>query len=194
MLPSIVIIATFYIICDIYLTGRGVWGFNPRYHLAVYIFDLPIEEVLFFILIPYASIFLHDSFVLYFPEIKLNEKTGKILTVMLIFTFVLVALFHTDKTYTVYSSSLMILALFLSLFDKTALINRFYITFLIIIIPFLLVNAVLTGSFIEQEVVWYNNHENLGIRIFTIPVEDFGYGFSLILFNLLLISKLRVFL
>jgi len=85
----------------------------------------------------------------------------------------------------------MIIALIISFLDKSFLINKFYITFLVILVPFLLVNGILTGSFIKQEVVWYNDHENLGIRIFTIPVEDFGYAFSLILFNLLLISKLK---
>ena len=65
----------------------------------------------------------------------------------------------------------------------------YYITFLLILIPFFIVNALLTGSFIESEVVWYNDNENLGIRVFTIPIEDFGYAFSLMLFNLLLIRR-----
>jgi lycopene cyclase domain-containing protein len=42
----------------------------------------------------------------------------------------------------------------------------------------------LTGSGIEGEVVWYNNQENLGARIFTIPIEDSAYAFSMLLFNL----------
>jgi lycopene cyclase domain-containing protein len=50
---------------------------------------------------------------------------------------------------------------------------------------------VLTGSFIESEVVWYNNEENLGIRFFTIPVEDFAYGFSMIFLSLMLRDKLK---
>ena len=64
-----------------------------------------------------------------------------------------------------------------------------FLTFLVILVPFLIVNGILTGTFIEGEVVWYNPEENLGIRIFTIPVEDFGYGFSLILFDLLLSER-----
>ena len=60
-----------------------------------------------------------------------------------------------------------------------------------ILIPFVMVNAILTGSFIDEPVVWYNNSENLGIRFLTIPVEDFGYAFSLILFKLLLRKKVK---
>jgi len=85
----------------------------------------------------------------------------------------------------------LIFALLLSVFDKSEVIRSFFITFLIILIPFIIVNAILTGSFIEEEIVWYNNSENLGIRFFTIPIEDFGYAFSLILLNLMLIGQLK---
>jgi len=193
VLPSITIVAAFYIICDVYLTKLGVWGFNTQYVLNIFLFDLPIEECLFFIIIPYASIFLHASFILYFPKIQLSNKLTRIIsTIILVGSFLLV-MFYFNRIYTAYAFSLLIIALIVSFFDKTGNLNKFYITFLIILIPFLLVNSILTGSFIDQEVVWYNNRENLGIRIFTIPVEDFAYGFSLILFNLLAISVLKTF-
>lgn len=191
VLPSIALVAAFYIVCDIYLTSSGVWGFNPRYLSPINLLGLPIEEWLFFIVIPYASIFLHEAFILYFPKIHLNDLLTQTITVIFIVFLVLLIVFNLDKTYTVYASGLMISSLILSFFEKSLLLKRFYITFLLILIPFLIVNSILTGSFIEGEVVWYNNSENLGIRLFTIPVEDFAYGFSMILFNLLLINRLK---
>ena len=191
ILPSIFMVAFFYIIFDIYLTELGVWGFNALYYSNILILNLPIEEWLFFIVIPYASIFLHESLVLYFPRFQLSHIASNLLTIALIVTISIVLSLNFDKTYTVYIFSLLILALFLSLFDKAQIIKRFYLTFLVIIIPFIAVNAILTGSFIDKEVVWYNNNENLGIRFLTIPIEDFGYAFSLILLNLLLIGKIK---
>jgi lycopene cyclase domain-containing protein len=72
------------------------------------------------------------------------------------------------------------------------LLQQYFLTFLVMIGPFLIVNGILTGSWIENEVVWYNNNENLGIRVFTIPVEDFVYAFTLILSCLFFTEKLEL--
>lgn len=189
VLPSILIVAAFYILCDVYMTKWGVWGFNSKYISNISFFKLPLEEWLFFIIIPYASIFLHEAFILYFPQIRLGDRLSKYLTISIIVVLALILVLHYDRIYTVYIFSTLIVALLLVLFDKSGIMPGYYITFLLILIPFFIVNALLTGSFIESEVVWYNDNENLGIRVFTIPIEDFGYAFSLMLFNLLLIRR-----
>lgn len=191
VLPSVFIVAAVYIAFDIYFTKLGVWGFNPRYLSGIFLFHLPIEEWLFFIIIAYASLFLHFSIIEYFPGAKVGKKWSKRITILLfVLSIFMVFVFH-DKMYTVYISLTTAVALALAYIDKSQTIATFYITFLVILIPFLVVNGILTGSFIEGEVVWYNNDENLGIRFFTIPIEDFAYGFSLILYNLLLINSMK---
>ena len=191
IIPSILIIAAFYILADIYMTKTGVWGFDARYHLNILIANLPLEEWLFFLFIPYACVFLHECMVLYFPGLKLNLKWSRIIIVFLILMAVVVLVFYFDRTYTVYIFSLVIIALSLAFVDSTKQISSFFVSFLLILIPFIIVNAILTGSFIDHQVVWYNDQENTGIRILTIPVEDVGYAFSMVLFNLLLISNLK---
>jgi hypothetical protein len=42
------------------------------------------------------------------------------------------------------------------------------------------VNGVLTGTGLEQAVVWYSEQEILGVRILTIPIEDVFYGMLMI--------------
>ena len=191
LFPSLLIIAMFYIAFDIYFAKLGVWGFNPHYHSTIVFFKLPIEEWLFFIIIPYASIFLHDAIVLYFRQFRVSNRITSYLSVGLILLSISIVIINIEKAYTTYNFSLVILVLLFSFFDKSNVMNNYYCTFLVILIPFIVVNAILTGSLIADPVVWYDNTENVGIRILTIPIEDFGYAFSLILFNLLLRNKLK---
>jgi lycopene cyclase domain-containing protein len=191
LFPAIFIVAAIYIGFDVLMTHLGVWGFNERYHSSIKILGLPLEEWLFFIIIPYASLFIHEAFILYFPKIRLSKKNTTYLTFLIIIILIMVLLRNTEKIYTLYIFSFTLMVLGLSFFDRSSNLSHFYITFLIILIPFILVNAVLTGSFIESEVVWYNNDENLGIRIFTIPIEDFAYAFSMLLLNLQIVQFLK---
>jgi lycopene cyclase domain-containing protein len=188
---SIIITGIFFILADIYFTHKGVWGFNPRYISGIQIANLPLEEWLFFIIIPYASIFIHYVFIGYFPRVVLPANIVRIITAILLTGLFLIIITNYDKKYTLFSFSVMAIALIVTLFSKNSVIRIFYITFLIILIPFLITNGILTGTLISGEVVWYNPGEITGIRLLTIPVEDIVYGFSLILINLLIMGYLQ---
>ncbi|WP_461485864.1 lycopene cyclase domain-containing protein, partial [Pedobacter sp.] len=79
-----------------------------------------------------------------------------------------------------------LLIAYLAFIKKPSWLGQFYFTYLIMIIPFLIVNGVLTGTGLEAPIVWYNSEEITGIRINTIPFEDVFYGMSLIGMNILL--------
>jgi len=191
VMPSIFIVAGLYIVFDVWFTKQGHWGFNSQYLSGINLFGLPLEECLFFVIIPYASIFLHESVLEYFPQLKINKKTSIVLVLILAVVSLIIAIMNTDRAYTFYILMKTATVLLLVLMTRSEVLCSFFITFLVILIPFMIVNGILTGSFIENEVVWYNNNENLGLRFFTIPVEDFAYAFSMLLFNLLIIEKLK---
>jgi len=188
---SIAIVASLFIVWDILFTAQGVWGFNERYLIGLTIFNLPIEEWLFFICIPYASVFTHYALRHFFPDLELSVIATKFITIALIIVLSIVISFNTDKTYTFLNYGLLLVILMYSLFTKNREIRSFYISFLVILIPFFIVNGILTGSFIEEPVVWYNNNENLGIRLGTIPIEDVGYAFNMLFLNILFIEKFK---
>lgn len=185
LIPATILVGSVYIFFDAQFVKDGVWGFNPEYHSDVVIFGLPVEEWLFFILIPYASIFIHFVLEAYFPNFRISNAAVKRLSWAIIIVFATIVVLNFDKAYTRFNYTLLVLSLIWALYDKSGLLNRYYLSFLVIILPFFVVNSILTGTMIEGEVVWYNNAENLGIRLGTIPIEDVGYAFSLMLLNLL---------
>jgi len=188
LLPSLLLTGALFIIFDIYFARKGIWGFNPLYHSGIVLADLPLEEWLFFIVIPYASIFIHYVLIAYFPDAILTYKTTRITSASLIAILLIAIILNPGRVYSVVYFSLMIIVLLVSMFERSGLLNRFYVSFPVILIPFIIINGILTGSLIDGEVVWYNSAEITGVRVITIPVEDFAYGFSLILINLLLMS------
>ena len=169
---------------DIIFTVQGVWGFNNNYYLGAHIFELPIEEWLFFICIPYACIFTHYALKHYFPKIKLSERHTKNISYVLILILFSLVLFNYNKLYTIVNFTLAIVLTITILKINRKLLQQFYLSFIVILLPFFIVNGILTGSWIENQIVWYDNSENLGIRMGTIPVEDTIYAYSMILMNL----------
>lgn len=191
--PAIILTAVFFIIWDIIFTKIGVWKFNPRYHSGVDFFDLPLEEWLFFFCIPYASLFIHFAFQYFYPKTFLSDKILKIIVLTLTFILVLTLVVNYNKLYTFVNYSLLLVLLTLSYFKFKSVLSTFVISFLIILIPFCIVNGILTGSFIDEPVVIYNNAENLGIRLGTIPVEDIGYAFNMLIMSLIIIQVFEKF-
>jgi lycopene cyclase domain-containing protein len=176
---------------DIIFTNQGVWGFNDHYFLGIKLFQLPIEEWLFFICIPYACAFTHYALWHYFPKMVLSISATKGISYSLVFILVILCVTNYDKWYTFINFLLAVVLISLVNTKNIHLLSRFYITFLIMLIPFFVVNGILTGSFIENEVVWYNNTENLNIRLLTIPIEDIIYAFSMILMNLFILELFK---
>lgn len=182
--PASFLSAIIYLSWDIYFTKSGFWGFNPQYLSGLYLFSLPLEEYLFFFCIPYASLFIYVAFEKLNPDFGLNEKITKLLSYSLIAFLLVLAIIFREKAYTFTNFTFAVIILVVTLIFFPKVLSKFYIAFIIILIPFFLVNGILTGSYIENEVVWYNNNENLGIRLLTIPIEDTIYAFSMLLYTL----------
>lgn len=188
--PAIAIPAVVFIMWDSWFTSMGVWGFNDRYLTGVRLGNLPIEEVLFFVCIPYACVFTYEA-VNYLLKTPLSRSTTAISGLMAL-ALAITGGIYLDHWYTsVTFIGLVSYLIILYIFRHTTFLSRFYFAFLFILIPFFIVNGILTGTGLPEPIVWYNDHENLGLRMLTIPVEDTFYGMLLILMNVSIFEFLQ---
>ena len=185
------VVGIFFILWDSYFAYQGVWSFNDQYLIGFRILKLPIEEWLFFLLIPYASIFIHYSLQYFFPKIALSSAVTKWITYVLFIIGLLLTIFNYDKLYTFVCLGLFTLLMLSQIIFEWKYAQRFYLSFIIIFIPFFFVNSALTGSYSDLPVVSYDNTQNLGIRMGTIPIEDSFYCFALLYSITLLFEYLK---
>ncbi|NBC82594.1 MAG: lycopene cyclase domain-containing protein [Bacteroidetes bacterium] len=189
--PAMVISGLFFISWDSWFAKLGVWGFSKNHLAGPELFHLPIEEWLFFITVPYAFIFTYECIRQYFPSIGgWTQFTRAMFIILMISTLVLLVLF-SDRLYTSINFLLALILLIFALATSYTFYSFFMITYLIILLPFLLINGLLTGMFLENPVVWYNNNENMGIRIFTIPLEDTLYAFNMFFLSTVMYEKFQ---
>ena len=188
LLPAIFIPAIIFLIWDVYFTRENVWSFNHDFVTGIYILNLPLEEWSFFFVVPFATVFVYEV-LNYFIKNFYFPRVSKYVTWSLLIIFVALAVTFHDRMYTFLNFSIAALVTSFQLVAKThrTYLSRFYLAWFVNLVPFFLVNGVLTSL----PVVSYNDAGNMGIRIYTIPVEDFFYFYTLFLMNINIYEYLK---
>lgn len=186
-LPAILISAVYFLIWDYFFTSHGIWSFNSRYLIHIFIGGLPLEEILFFICVPYACLFIYAVLKDYLLKDRTFVSFNAYLIPVIIF-LTITGILCWKQTYTAVTSLSTAALLALLIFRiKANYLFVFFIMYVIHLLPFLVVNGILTAL----PVVSYNNDYNSGIRIGTIPIEDTIYSLLLLLMNVAIYEGLQ---
>ncbi len=180
------LVAVAFIVWDSIFTNMKVWGFNPDYVSGWYFLELPIEEILFFICIPFCCVYTYHCLTVFY-KLQWSQRFESYFVPLIAVIFLIVGIANYSRLYTASTFiSLGIALLALKYIARAPWLSQASISYLILLLPFFIVNGVLTGAWLPSPVVWYDDTENLGIRLLTIPIEDMFYGFELILLNIFL--------
>ncbi len=179
---SIFLVGSFYVAWDMIATWVKDWSFNSAYVGSFKIVNLPIEEVLFFVVVPFSCIFIYEV-ICYFSKKNDDVEYNKNIIYIFIVFLMALALRFQDQSYTAMSLILLAGFFFLSVnfFKGIVFKKNFFAYILICYAPFLVFNGILTGI----PVVSYNSASIWGARILSIPVEDFIYNFTFLGFSLI---------
>ncbi|WP_231464379.1 MULTISPECIES: lycopene cyclase domain-containing protein [unclassified Pedobacter] len=183
VIPAILITGVVFLIWDLLFVKLNVWSFNPDYIVGIKFFGLPLEEILFFLTVPYACIFIYECLNVYFPKNDL-QRYSLALSNLFLGVCIAILFFGYSKWYTVINFGFLFVVLFYVEYvnGKLRFMYKFYRAYLVSLLPFYIVNGFLTAI----PVVIYNNNETLNMRVGTIPFEDHFYLMSLLLMNVFL--------
>ena len=181
--PANVTVAIIFISWDALFVYKGIWNFNSNYITGIYFYNQPLEEILFFICIPFSCVFTYYCLDKFY-NLAWQPKTENIFCISFSSILLLAGFIFWDRLYT--SSTLISLGLTCFALKFIARIKWFgniISVYAVLLIPFFIVNGILTGTGIKEAVVQYNESEIIGLRLLTIPIEDFFYGLELFLLN-----------
>ncbi|AZB29065.1 lycopene cyclase domain-containing protein [Chryseobacterium balustinum] len=190
-LLSSIIVALFFIAWDVWFTANGVWWFNDKYLIGKRLFRLPIEELLFFICIPFSCVFTYFCLDKFF-KLDWKPSVEKVFVLISIISCLILAILFRDKIYsfvTFLTTAITLIILYFVL--KVKWIGKASFIYLILMPGFLAVNGILTGTGLDSPIVNYNPKDFIGFRILTIPIEDTVYGYEMILWNLFFFQKFK---
>ena len=174
---ALFMVGIFFVGWDVFATYRGHWLFNPAYVSDIKMLGLPVEEILFFVTVPYSCIFVFDS-IIHFVGDKNLFSPRKWLFPVIGALIILCAFGFYGKEYTflaILSVGLSILSvsiLSVKLFSSRA----YWIYTILTLVLFLVFNYILTSV----PVVQYSSSAITGFRVTTIPIEDFLFNFSML--------------
>ena len=139
--PGLFISGLLFLFWDYLFTIYGVWSFNPDYIRGIYFLNLPIEEILFFVTVPFACIFIYECLNYYIKRDLLASVSVYITYSLILLCTVLLVLYY-DKVYSLITFGLLLVILLLAQFVfKLKFLSRFYLAYLVSLIPFYIVNG-----------------------------------------------------
>ena len=184
---SIAIVFVPFLIWDI-LVNESHWTFNEKFTLSFRLFGLPLGEILFFITIPFACMFIWQIMVTNENlENKSNKKLPLFIIVLALILFFVSIIKGTN--YTLLVSIALALAGVLDIVLNTLILSKKHTWLFLLLVSGLI--FIFNGYLTARPVVLYGSHSFLNIRLWTIPIEDFGYGYALILLNVIVFEKLK---
>ena len=172
---ALAVTGVLYLFWDSLVVRRGDWGFNPVFTGTFRIFHLPIGEILFFIAVPYACLFLFEVVRAWFPLVEFwTVNPTSLFAGSLVFVAAAWIFRRFGYTLLAFGSVAIFLATLALTNPALAGLSSFWIWFGLCFAAFLIVN----GLYTALPTIWYNPKAIMGLRLGSIPLEDFFYNLS----------------
>lgn len=165
-----------------FLTQLKVIVFNPPYLSGMTLWELPIEELLLSLLLPFSGIAIYLFMNMRYKDNSL-EKYSLALSNMMLGVCIAMLYFGHQKLYTLFTFSiLLVFLLYIEYVNRIRFMYKFYRAFLVSLLLFYTVYGILTSI----PVIQYTTEETLNFNFSHIPFESHFYYMSMLLLSVYL--------
>ncbi|MGD8545736.1 MAG: lycopene cyclase domain-containing protein [Candidatus Bathyarchaeota archaeon] len=177
LFTAMLIVGSIFVGWDVFATYRGHWSFNPSYVNETRFFGLPLEEMLFFVTVPYSCLFIFESIRYFLGDARLFVPNKRFLLGIGILVAALSFGFLNNEYTFLAILSVGLIIIFVSIIKIEIFSSQAYWIYIAVtLVLFLIFNYILT----YLPVVKYSSSAICSIRFLTIPLEDFLFNFSML--------------
>lgn len=173
---AIVTVSLPFIVWDIWAAAQGHWFFSGSYITAPRIAGLPVEEILFFVTVPFAMVFVWDVLKKHIPSKPFSEILGALGICLVSLAAIVLLLSQWSRGYSRSAGIAVLISVAIILVSGWWRRNIFWWFQLVLLAIFFVANTFLTAL----PVITYGDASVIGFRVGTIPLEDFFFNFALI--------------
>lgn len=186
ILPSLIVTFVFSEVA-VFLTGLKAWNFNDIYLIGLSYRGLPIEEYLFLFSFNFAGLGVYNYLNAKFPKNDL-QKYSLTLSNLMMGICIAFLFFGYTKWYTVITFAFLILLFFgVEYINKLRFMYRFYRVFVIMLIPFYCIYAIVCNL----PIITYDTAQNVRFSMFKIPFENHFFMMATLLLGIYLFETLK---
>lgn len=179
LLQVFVFVSVPFVLLDVLSHDRGWWAYNSHFITGVRLGGLPLEEIMFFFVIPFACLYLYSAAVRAAKDspIGLRWLWRVVLGVFTVASMALAVIQPEERT--IVDVVLFTVVATVATVRPPTRIGALWLT--VVVGLFLVVNTVLTAL----PIVTYDPVFGSAYRLGTIPLEDVLYNFSFLYLALL---------
>lgn len=180
LLPAAIFAGAIFVMLNMRFIELGIWSFNFDYLTGIEFFKVPIEEWLSFLIIPLSSTYIYEWLKIRLENFE-RANTFVIVSLILFVISGLLAYYFRRNMFTFFTFFLSAIYLGYTIFRNRFKnhFTKFYLAFIISLVPFFIVAAVMN----ILPVIIYNVDHVIGLGVFGVPIEKLGYLFLMLLIN-----------
>lgn len=188
LLPATIFAGAIFVMWDMRFTELGIWSFNPDYLTGIELIKVPVEEWLFFLILPLSSVYIYEWLKIKFENFEKPNIFVGVSLLIFVLTGILAYFFRKNmfSFFTFFLTAIYLgYTIFRNRFKKHY--TKFYLAYAISLVPFLIVSMVLN----TMPVIIYNTEHIMGVGLLGVPIEKMAYLFMLMLINITIYEYLN---